>query len=72
MNGADVRNIRTKLRLKQRQLAALLDMRHETLSKIECGRSSALPPRMALVLTLISMNEETLQKAMSFMEVGDD
>lgn len=38
--GDNIRAERVRLRLTQRQLAALLDVRPETIANWECGRSS--------------------------------
>jgi DNA-binding XRE family transcriptional regulator len=69
MTGTDIKKARHFLRLKQTQMAKLCEMRPETLSRIELGKITELPPRLGLVVALISRDEATLRFAMDFMRV---
>jgi transcriptional regulator with XRE-family HTH domain len=68
-NGTEIRLARKRMRLRQQQMAKLCDMRPETLSRVELGKMPELPPRLALLVALISRDEASLQFAMDFMGV---
>jgi DNA-binding XRE family transcriptional regulator len=69
MTGTDIKKARKHLRLKQTQMAKLCDMRPETLSRIELGKITELPPRLGLVVALVSRDEASLRFAMDMMGV---